>query len=485
MTTSLGLALGLLLAGFQTAPDDWANWGDTRSAIEYSSLLSGWSINPKNNRLTFETKLPLVAVYVPTSPRKFLLKAELWKAGGAKKEHSWDFEVAPNPSSYPFLKVSSSDRPERSFAFTQAGDYELRFWARDPIVPQGKYITRLAFTVDLLDDSQRPKPLAVLSGPWDDWAYLWFPYGKRETGRPEVRIWRRADLKTPPEGDQYAVKILKNNVLLGSSEPQTVKDFEHARLSFPLTTPENLGGSELLAKDLLTAVGEYHVLVEKNGKLDAAYSFEVEHRARFVGTQFSNEPMFKFHANQRPIESVHEDFIVPRMPGDAVEREGAGDTLWMERMSNVKAALVFNRTTPPAIVQNPVEAPLVKPAIVTEPMVPVEPMPKEEPMPREVASVTPMDTEKAPRIPMPQETTPEPSPTVPEASETTPKPQEESKTSPPSKRSTRDASGEELGTGPNPEPPSIWETHLGLIATVFAAHLAIGAFCSYKIKQAA
>lgn len=488
----LPVVLGLLLTCSKVGGDEWASWGDTRSAIEYSSLLSGWSIDPKNNRITFETKLALVAVYLPTTPMYFV-KAELWRAGGARKLHFWDFELTPNPSSYPFLKIKP--RAEKPFAFTDAGDYVLKFWARDPRVPQGVYITHLEFQVEFLNDPQKPKPVAVLSGPWDNWAYLWFPYGARENGRPQLRIWRRADLSTKPEGDEYTVRILKKNMLLAVSEPKTVTGLEHSRLDFPLSLPENLGGSELLAKDLLAQVGEYHVLVEKNGKPDGAYTFEVEHRPRLTGTQYSVDPAFVFHKNQKPVDAVLEDFIVPRMPGDNVEREGAGDTVWMERMSTVEAALAFNQKTPDTGVPNPSTTPLVKPVVVTESMDPAEKKPSENPMPREVATLTVKDTEKLHVIPLPMDNSPNDPPSKPEEqttpepakTETTPAPAETLKTEDPPKRTTRLSSDENPDFAPDPplQRPTIWESHLGLIATIFAAHLAVGLFCSYKILKAA
>lgn len=497
----LSIAFACLLAGSQSLADDWLNFGDTRSAIEYSSLLSGWSIDPKTNRITFETKWPLVAVFVPTSPRRFLVRAELWKDNSAEELHSWDFVATPDKVSYPFLKISPSTRTDRPFTFTEPGDYRLRFWAKDPIAPAGVYITQLDFQVEFLDLPERAKPLAVLTGPWDAWAYLWCPYGERESGRPQVRIWRRADLKTPPEGDQYAVKIVKNGVLVGMSEPKIVTDFEPVRLDFPLTLPENLGGGQLVGRDLLAQVGEYHVLVEKNGQPQGGYFFEVELLNQLFVTQLSSKPAFKFHENQTPLESPLQDYIVRRMPSDKVTRDGAGDTVWMERMSSVQAALVFRQIDPAAKVPDPMTTPLVKPGVVTEPIKPaVEP-------PREVASLTPKDEGKLPTIPLPTESTSKPNVTVAKPDVSTPKPDvsvpkpEEASSKPepatktvetarpeePARRPSRESSDEEptVALEPAPKPLSIWESHLGLIASIFAAHIAVGVFCSYKILKAA
>jgi hypothetical protein len=430
------------------------------------------SIDPQNNRLSFGEKLPLVSVYVPTDP-KYLVRADLTKSNSPKTLFSQTFLPAEDDSSYPFLKLNPTGRVEKRFTFTEADDYTLQFLVRDPRSSRWFPITRLRFTVEFLSVPSMPKPVALLSEPWGNWAYLWFPYEKRATGRPEVRLWRRGDKLTKAGGDEYTIQVIQDQEVVGVSQPQSVADFEQTRLRFPLSLAQHKGGGPLQAKDLLAGIGQYHILVQKNGRLDSAYPFVVVHDAQ---NPLVKEPPFKFHARQTPIYSISglltnlDDLIVPRMPSDKVERHDAGETVWMERIANSEADALFksiNRKPATPMPQLPI------PMMVTESPA----IPQENPTPPQVASTSNAENPtKPPKLePKPPETASEPDPV-----ETRPVVPEVAATVPEAHPMPTPAELETDARTPI-EPPGVFQAHLPLILIVLLAHVGIGVFCSYKI----
>ncbi len=284
MTTSLGLpmTLSLLLTGFQAPFGDWGDWGETRTVIEYSSLLSGFTIDPETREVEFGTEHPLVGAYMPAG-RKF----ELYADAPAQKEkdplYTLGFRVGIDKKVEPFYRLTPIYKSDKRYVIRHADDYVLNFYvelldADKRINEQSLYaITHLPFTVEFVDDPQSSKKLAVVTKPWDQWGYFWLPYGERVNGRLEVRIWRRATLETKAGGDEYRIYLLKEGELCGVSQPRRVTELQPARLSFPLNKILERGGGELLAGDVLDRLGIYHVLVLKNDQLDAVYPIVAVH----------------------------------------------------------------------------------------------------------------------------------------------------------------------------------------------------------------
>ncbi len=373
LTTTCLTGLSLMLAGYQP-PEMFEPWttnsADKRSAIEFSSLMTSLKINPKNQHLEFDPDHPLVSVYMPPG---FRVWATLTKVG-EKTELMQNFGIPPNQTTYQFLRLAATpSRGTKPLAVRTKGEYLLQFHVRGNRQIQATETTQLRFSVDFEEFNGKPVPVA--NGPWDLWAYLWFPYKEKGVGRSEVRLWRRATPMTKPEGDVYTVLVLNpDHKIIAQADSLTVNTPDQTLLQFPLKQ----GNQILQAKELLAKSGTHHIVVIQNDRLDSVFPFEVEPRnAALVNPGFSSpysrfyqpsfpqqnaagkgELGFKFHERQN-IKYDLKKHIVPRMLGNDPNGLKAGDTIWMTKLSQDRATPFKIYTKTKELANPPLAEPIV------------------------------------------------------------------------------------------------------------------------------
>lgn len=348
---SLPVSLSVLLTGFQlppAPPTAWGTWGellpgqrDNRTAIEYSSLLTNLDVDPKSKRLTFDDNHPLVIVYCFTD---YIVVATLKDVNGMTV-YTQRFDIKAVKQTDPFYVIKPKAGGANSYQFTKEGEYDLQFkvYSRKQLRIQATPTTQVKFLVKFEERPDSPEQSAFVTGPWEHWAYLWFETGKEKDSKVEVRLWRRASLAMENEEDEYqAFIIVEKSRVLAWSAPQAVTSPQQTRLRFSMSHFGDNADGRFQAAHLLKKTGDYHVLVTKNGKLDAVYPFSVSVRKKPNRFPFLQNPMnqqvengFQFHSNQPHVGQLKipdlTSAIIPRMPSDKMTVQGAGDTIWMER----------------------------------------------------------------------------------------------------------------------------------------------------------
>ena len=290
--------------------------------IEYSSLLSGIDVTPADHTLEFASGAPVYAAYLSPDAK---VTAVLSKLGDETPLFTQAFRTRSLTAPFSLLTVMGT----KPYKFEQPGDYQLVFYA------DKKPISQLNFAVSLRK-SQNAELLS-LSGPWEQWAYLWFPAGKRGDGQPEFRLWRSLDAANAnTDAVEYRIEIKKDGEIVAVANNGSMNPRGKSQLKFPLKQPRNADAPPFLAKEFLASDGQYHVIVKQDEKLDAVYPFEVRLGEFVFPKQQTN--------GYRPAI----DYILPRIPDAPSKKAGGGDTLWMQRLSDADAVKI-TRLQKPAI----------------------------------------------------------------------------------------------------------------------------------------
>ena len=297
--------------------------------VEHTSVLNNIDVYHQNGIMRFEKDGAVLAAFLPEGAR---VEGVLTKKGGTEPLVTMPYRVSTLYGAFSYLKAA--DPP--GFRFSEPGDYVLT-WTVD-----GEVLSRFPFAVFVKksDDAFDPKQYFFTRGMWDEWATLFFPLEDGPEGIPEFHCWmHRISLQEGSGADRVRVEIRLNEDVVAEGGQLAVGGQQWQHLIFRMKFPANKSGRAMKRSELFARDGNYHVVVYRNDAVHAVYPYVVE------------EQRPKFHPRGLPDYKPYEEYLLPRFPGYAANREGAGDLLWMKALSPTAAAKIAGGT--PAQVEGP------------------------------------------------------------------------------------------------------------------------------------
>ena len=284
--------------------------------MEYAALLNSVDVYP-DGRLDLDNENDiLTTVFLPQGAS---VEMVLTKRGSEKPLHVQDFYVHRNTKVFASIDMRGK---RKEFRFTEPGDYEISFRTG------GRVMTTLPFSVYTRssDDVFDPRTAWYMSGPWSHWAYAFSKLSDGAEGQLEFRMWaKRESFDGATITDVYDVELKKNGDVLATGRTAHVGTQQWRALSFRMSHPESKGGRSYKVKSLVVRDGKYQFVVRKNREPFAVWEMTIE----------KGKP--QLHPRESNTYKPRTEYIVPRYAALTDGTGRSGNTVWMERLSDVAA----------------------------------------------------------------------------------------------------------------------------------------------------
>lgn len=289
---------------------------DRTPVMEYAALLNSVDISPDGWLEFGRGNDALTAVFLPEGSA---VEAELTRQAGDTPLHLQKFTVQQVTDVFSRVSVAGSPR---QFRFTEPGDYVITFRSGSHVMAQ----TGVTVYTRQNDDEFDPKTVWYMSGPWSDWACAFSRIREGADATLQFRMWaKRESFEGETDSDIYEVDLMKDGDVVAEGRAGYISTLRWRNLHFEMRHPESKGGRNYLVKQFVARDGNYQFVVKKNQVLHAVFEMEVT----------NSRPVL--HPREASDYKPRHDYICPRYASLTDRGDGAGNTVWMNRLDDVTA----------------------------------------------------------------------------------------------------------------------------------------------------